>query len=144
MRCAREVSVATWLILPALVEMGFRSPHSHPQETAAPIESLEPRSIPATLWSRCLRHLQHVRTDQSTLPPIWRLTSHCLLDIVKNKIHQLVIAFESANDYANSQLQAHAGFARHILSLPPLNLTLTCLPIYLVKSRMFSFLGFSA
>ena len=89
-------------------------------------------------------------------------TMQQLLDIIQHQIHQLIIALQSPG-YCATSASIHRFHARarsssprknkkkttppqmseRVPSLPPLNLTDISLSIYLVKSSMFSFFGFS-
>jgi hypothetical protein len=70
-------------------------------------------------------------------------TRHGFLGFVKNEIHELVVAFQRTDDCPQSVIFRQRRIDAHTPSLPPLNLTVICLSMYLLKSRMFSFRGFS-
>lgn len=78
-------------------------------------------------------------------------TAHQLLRVVQHEIHQLVVVLERARDCfvgpaaLASCLCLWGGIQSNscIPSRPPLNLTQISLSLYLDRSRMFSFLGFS-
>jgi hypothetical protein len=77
-------------------------------------------------------------------------TSQGFFDLIQDEVHELVVAFERANDCRRLACDALAHTfmlstaPRCVPSRPPLNLTVICLSMYLLRSRMFSFLGRSA
>lgn len=76
-------------------------------------------------------------------------TSGNLLHIVQHQIHQLVVAFERAGHCSKSTDQFCGTLTRQTMGIgapsrPPLNFTVISLSMYLVKSRIFSFLRSAA
>jgi hypothetical protein len=91
--------------------MDSLSPLIRRLERAAQEAFLAQQSIQAILIARFLRHLQII----SIVPTLSAgRTSHRFLDIVKNQIHQLIVAFQGANNCVRRQLAAIAsGLADH-------------------------------
>jgi hypothetical protein len=77
---------------------------------------------------------------------VWLLVHTCqsLLHLIQDEVHELVVAFECADNCVRSQLPPLFSLHHQTLllrSLPPLNFTLICLSMYLLRSRIFSFFG---
>lgn len=116
-----------------------------------PLATIKPSDLDDSLPSSSRRSSQPNQKPPTKSPH--GLTSHSLLDIIQHQIHKLIVALKCTNHYRqekqksaktpNSSINSLQQNQKPIPSLPPLNLTVISLSIYLARSRIFSFLGLS-
>ena len=123
-----------------------------------PRATRRPRGLVDVLPSSSGKNCQPKLLFSLRLGSLVQHTTCVLSHVIENEVHELVVTFQDTSDYANvrqstdfgekSDCQAHRNrscrAATNIPSLPPLNLTMTSLSMYLLKSRMFSRFGRSA
>jgi hypothetical protein len=129
------------LAISSLPSTGLTSTSSVPLATTKPSDRDD--SFPSSSGGRESAQVGSVESGTAYL------TSQNLRYIIENQIHECIVALQSTSDckgrivsQGNPPLPCAASDGISP-SLPPLNLTVICLSMYLPRSRMFSFLGLS-